>query len=204
MANLVNKDSYFLAIKRRNNDYLPLEWNLTSFYNNEDMQTLDGIDSFTKKISPTELILDILEKNIVDINENFVDFVILFKEKGVIRELLGGACFSDGASFLNANTIYKIIYENRHDKQFINKIYNYLNKVIGNEVFEDFKFLLKNLDLFKEKGDVVVKVALNKIYELDYESLRLLGMYLFSLLQPDVSKTKEKEDKHSLIKNVSY
>ena len=42
---------YLLVIKRKNNDFLPIEWNLTRFYAGEDLNTLEGIDSFTRKIN---------------------------------------------------------------------------------------------------------------------------------------------------------
>lgn len=60
-----NRRNYMLAIKRNNNDYLPLEFNLTSEYNDEDLTTLKGIDSYTKKYDELELIYSIIDANIV-------------------------------------------------------------------------------------------------------------------------------------------
>jgi len=65
---------FLLTIKRNNNDYLPLEWHLTSFYQGEDLTTLKGIDKFTTKITRAELINEILEENMVVVkpNESYV------------------------------------------------------------------------------------------------------------------------------------
>jgi len=48
--------TYCLVIKRKNNDFFPVEWNLTKFYEGENLYTLDGIDKFTTKITRKELI----------------------------------------------------------------------------------------------------------------------------------------------------
>ena len=50
--------TYCLVIKRKNNDYLPVEWNLTKFYQGENLYTLEGIDKFTSKITRKELVTE--------------------------------------------------------------------------------------------------------------------------------------------------
>ena len=60
-----SKDQRFLlVIKRGNNDYLPLEWHRLEIYNNEDLSTLEGIDTFTSKIYLEDLIESIYFRTI--------------------------------------------------------------------------------------------------------------------------------------------
>jgi hypothetical protein len=50
---------YCLVIKRKNNDFLPVDWNLTKFYQGENLYTLDGIHPFSKKnYIPLEITFD--------------------------------------------------------------------------------------------------------------------------------------------------
>jgi hypothetical protein len=63
---------YLLVIKRNNKDYLPLEWNLTSYYGGENLHTIEGIDQFTSKMTQGELIADIINNNIVSGKERFI------------------------------------------------------------------------------------------------------------------------------------
>ena len=68
---------YCLVIKRKNNDFLPVDWNLTKFYQGENMYTFDGIDKFTAKTTRKDLINEILDKNLVSPDEQFECFSII-------------------------------------------------------------------------------------------------------------------------------
>ena len=193
MREVNKRGPFFLAIKRRNNDYLPLEWNLTSLYNGEDLSTLEGIDSFTSRINEAELINAILNKNMVDVDDKFKEFVIIFKEKGVVRELSDGVCFDKNADFLKKSIIHGFLYDKRNDKQVINKIYNFLNNKNGDQPLEELKYILNRMDTFLERGDLYAKIALAKVYELDYENLRSLGMYIANVINVEIEQKMTKK-----------
>ena len=52
----------------------------------------------------------------------------------------------------------------------------------------EIKFILNNLDKFVARGDKAVLLALDKIKDADYETIRLLGMYIKKVLLPFLEK----------------
>lgn len=166
------KQKYLLAIKRGNNDYLLLEWNLTSFYDNEDMTSLEGIDKFTKKITKTDLLLEILKLNIIDLNERFNNFTIIYLVNGKYHELKEGAIFKDDTSILTEDLLIDFIYSNSDNKKLMNMIYNLLVPKVDDQEFTKFKYIIKNIDFFKLKGENGLKASLSIFKNIKYENKR--------------------------------
>lgn len=166
------KQKYLLAIKRGNNDYLLLEWNLTSFYDNEDMTSLEGIDKFTKKITRTDLLLEILKLNIIDLNERFNNFTIIYSANGKYHELKEGAIFKDDTSILTEDLLIDFIYSNSDNKKLMNMIYNLLVPKVDDQEFTKFKYIIKNIDFFKQKGENGLKASLSIFKNIKYENKR--------------------------------
>lgn len=166
------KQKYLLAIKRGNNDYLLLEWNLTSFYDNEDMTSLEGIDKFTKKITRTDLLLEILKLNIIDLNERFNNFTIIYLVNGKYHELKEGAIFKDDTSILTEDLLIDFIYSNSDNKKLMNMIYNLLVPKVDDQEFTKFKYIIKNIDFFKQKGENGLKASLSIFKNIKYENKR--------------------------------
>ena len=166
------KQKYLLAIKRGNNDYLLLEWNLTSFYDNEDMTSLEGIDKFTKKITKTDLLLEILKLNIIDLNERFNNFTIIYLVNGKYHELKEGAIFKDDTSILTEDLLIDFIYSNSDNKKLMNMIYNLLVPKVDDQEFTKFKYIIKNIDFFKQKGENGLKASLSIFKNIKYENKR--------------------------------
>ena len=166
------KQKYLLAIKRGNNDYLLLEWNLTSFYDNEDMTSLEGIDKFTKKITRTDLLLEILKLNIIDLNERFNNFTIIYLVNGKYHELKEGAIFKDDTSILTEDLLIDFIYSNSNNKKLMNMIYNLLVPKVDDQEFTKFKYIIKNIDFFKQKGENGLKASLSIFKNIKYENKR--------------------------------
>lgn len=166
------KQKYLLAIKRGNNDYLLLEWNLTSFYDNEDMTSLEGIDKFTKKITKTDLLLEIVRLNIIDLNERFNNFAIIYSANGKYHELKEGAIFKDDTSILTEDLLIDFIYSNSDNKKLMNMIYNLLVPKVDDQEFTKFKYIIKNIDFFKQKGENGLKASLSIFKNIKYENKR--------------------------------
>lgn len=166
------KQKYLLAIKRGNNDYLLLEWNLTSFYDNEDMTSLEGIDKFTKKITKTDLLLEIVRLNIIDLNERFNNFAIIYSANGKYHELKEGAIFKDDTSILTEDLLIDFIYSNSDNKKLMNMIYNLLVPKVDDQEFTKFKYIIKNIDFFKLKGENGLKASLSIFKNIKYENKR--------------------------------
>ena len=73
--------NYLLVIKRDRNNYLSIEWNLTKFYNNENLFLLPDIDNFTRKLSRIDLLSELLKNNLVEPEEKYIDFAIIYKNR---------------------------------------------------------------------------------------------------------------------------
>jgi hypothetical protein len=166
--------NYLLVIKRRNNDFLPVEWHLTKFYNNENLNTLEGIDSFTRKITSLELIEEIVAKNLVEPTEQFEKFAIIYISNNKTRELKEGTFFKENNIIFSEDDLIKLIIKNKNNKDFLNQIYNICNIKTSEEKIQEFKFIIKNLDLFEARGENGLKAALSIFKEISYAKKRTI------------------------------
>lgn len=184
-----NSKVYLLAIKRGNNDYLPLEWNLTKFYHNENLYTLEGIDSFTKNVTKKELLQEVLKLNMIDSNERYVDFAIIYPVNNKFNELKEGCIFKDDYEILDENTIISYIIANRNNKSILNKITNLCKGKTEDSKVEEFKYLLKNLDLFITASPEKTFISLQKFKTVNYENRRSILIKLSKrVIIPELKK----------------
>lgn len=163
--------NYLLVIKRNNNDYRTLEWNMTHLYHGEDLTTLKGIDSFTSKITKIELLEEILKENFIDINDKFQDFAIIYYEKGKTRELKDGTIFKEDY-FMPEDTFLNYLLNNQNNKKILSQIYNLCVLKSSNPKLEEFKYILKNISIFQLKDQKTVLAALLQFKELPYNIKR--------------------------------
>lgn len=189
---------YLLVIKRGNHDYLPLEWNLTSFYNGENLYTLEGIDSFTRKMTRVDLVNDVLNKNMVQPEERYRGFAIIFYENGKNREVKEGTMFLEDIHIFDDEEFINFILEHINDKKFLSLIYNMCDIKSDDSKLGEFKFALKNIDLFKLKGLHGVLAALSLFKEIGYETRRKI---LFRVSTNASLKENKVQDDYLLKKN---
>lgn len=163
---------YVLAIKRNNNDYLPLEWQLTPFYHGEPLSTLEGIDTFTKPISDVDLLVSLIDANMLDPEERFQSFAIIYQEKGRIRELKDGAIFFNYPIVKEDEFIYFIL-NNMQNKKLINRIYNVCATIhIVDESLEKFKLSINNLEQLQAMHPKAPELALRVFTSIPYDAKR--------------------------------
>lgn len=136
---------YLLVIKRNNKDYLPLEWNLTSYYGGENLNTIEGIDQFTSKMTQGELIADIINNNIVSGKERFIKFAIIYSENGRIRELREEVIFQDKVAICNDLATIKFLVSNYRNKEMLNNIITKFNLENESPELQQFILLIKNI-----------------------------------------------------------
>ena len=173
---------YLLVIKRGNNDYLPIEWKLLKSYNNEDLNTLEGIDKFTSKHDKLSLITDIINSNMLNLDEKFQDFAIIYSEKGRNRIIKEGIIFQNKTHYTDPEYITNIIFDNIKNKQFLNNLSNLCKD--SNIKVQEFKYILKNIEIFISKGNNAIKAALYKYNEIPYEIQRKLSFNILEKLLP--------------------
>lgn len=163
-----DEKTYLLVIKRNNNDYLPLEWHLTSYYNGENLSTIEGIDSFTSKITKAELLAEVLKLNMIDDDEKFLDFAIIYYEKGKNREEKEGTIFLEDQIDLNTENFINYIAKAVEDKIFLNQLYNACYSKKEEQALTEFKFILKNINYFINRGHNAVYAALSIFNKISY------------------------------------
>lgn len=171
---------YMLVIKVDKNNYRPLEWEQLSSYNKEDLTTLEGIDKFTSKQKEYKLLEEIMDKALVEPNDLFNSFSIIYKEKGRVREIKEGVIFEDNSDSINDKEIINILKENYNNKNLINHIINILNKNKDQQTNQEFIIILKNLDYFAEKSKNALIAALDKYKELNYKEKRTIGLSILT------------------------
>lgn len=177
-----NDLQYMLVIKRDKNDYCPLDWHTLTIYDKEDLSTLEGIDKFTSKILPHDLISIILDESLAEDYDLFKKFTIIYKEKGKYREVKEEIIWSDIAPYVTDDSIINIININYQDKELINYIINLLNKHKENELYKELIFIFKNLDFFASKSKNAIKAALDKYKEIPYKDKRALSINIYRKL----------------------
>lgn len=180
---------YLLAIKRGNNDYLPLEWHLTKYYQNENLYTLEGIDAFTKKVTKEDLLLELINQNMIDLNERFISFAIIYPVGNKFNELKEGCIFKNDHNILDENTVLSYIIANKNNKNILNKITNLCKGKTEDSKIEEFKCLVKNLDLFLEVNPEKTIKALQKFKTVNYENRRSILIKLSKrVIIPEITK----------------
>jgi hypothetical protein len=182
--------TYCLVLKRKNNDYLPIEWNLLKFYNGENLYTLEGIDAFTSKITRKELIEEILNCNLVNPTDPFAGFAIIFKNKNKTRELKEGSIFREDNAVLSEEELINFLVTIQDNKQLINEVYNICHFKDESEKVKEFKFVLRNIGIFKLKGENGVKGALSIFKSISYENKRTIILRIVDTIFPRIMKNK--------------
>lgn len=169
------------AMKLNNNDYFPIHKSYIDLaIENDDFNTLKGIDEFTSIYTKEELFesfvrsnvlkeetFDILRNNIYKDNPN-VGFVIIYNENGRIRELKA-ISKEDGIYEFDVLEYLLNIIDN---KNLINQICNFiLTKNYISEDLKTFVILLSNHE------DDIIRVYYSN---LDYIDQRILKVYVFN------------------------
>ncbi len=189
MEEIVQK-KFLLAAKRDKNDYLPLEWSKTSLYAGEDMNSLEGIDQFTSKTTELDLLNEILACGLMDLEDKYMQFVIIFFENGKWREVKEGVAFADKV-ILDDSSFISYVQSHIDDKEFINYITTLYNKVFTSYGSQQFYFALKNMNFFKEKGEKYVRAGLELFKNMTYEEKRKLRISVSNrLLKPETTNAR--------------
>lgn len=193
--------TYCLVIKRKNNDFLPVEWNLTKFYQGENLYTLEGIDTFTSKITRKELVQELLTLNIINPEDEFMGFSIIYKSKNKTRELKEGSIFHEDNAVISEDQLIEFLLGIQDNRQLLNEVFNLCHFKEEDEKVKEFKFVLKQIDLFKIKGDNGVKGALSTFKCIPYDKKRTIILRIVDTIFPRL--TKKIEANKLELKNVA-
>ena len=165
------------------------------------MYTLDGIDKFTAKTTRKDLINEILDKNLVSPDEQFECFAIIYKTKKGARELKEGVIFSEDTAVLSEDELIDFLLTIQDNKQLLNEVFNICHFKDDDEQVKEFKFVLKQIDLFKAKGQNGVKAALSLFKKISYDKKRTIILRIVDTIFPRI--TKKLEANKLELKNVA-
>ena len=100
---------YLLAIERRPNDYIPISWNLSLLYNQQDINSLEKIDKLTSSTDETLLKVQFISENLL--SEECLDkpLVIIFEENERIRKLESSIVTMDEKEVIEPSYIYNFL-----------------------------------------------------------------------------------------------
>lgn len=156
------EDKYYLAVETKPNNYFPVELLNLSIAKGFTTQKLDELDNFTLKFTKKEIKEAIKEANLLEITDD-MDLVIIYNEKKRMRktQILTKDLDFDMWAYI------KVQY---NDKNFRNKIYNFLANKISKEELER----LKGHDTWEEFVRIILAMP--------YVIQRKLYFYLYELL----------------------
>lgn len=152
------EDKYYLAVETKPNNYFPIDLLNLSISNFKTIESLELLDAFTSKFTEEEIMNAIIEANLLEVNKN-MPIILIYNEKNVIRKV--PVLTKD-----NYYDMWEYIKNNYQDKNFLNKLYNFLNNKVDKDLIKD----LKKVEEFKE--------LLKIINELPYKIQRKLYFYL--------------------------
>ncbi len=148
------EDKYYLAIETKPNNYFPinlLDLNIAS----KNIDKLEELDAFTSKYSKEELINLIKEANLLEITDN-MEVIVIYNEKNVIRK-------SPVLTKENVYNMWSYLKVNYEDKNFVNKIYNFLKNKIDSESLNKIKNT-NNQDSFLKNISSLPYLVQRKLY----------------------------------------
>ena len=125
------ENKYYLAIETKPNNYFPLNLLDIKLFN-KTSNKIEEIDSLTLKYTKREIMEAIKEANLLEIDYD-MPLVIIYVEKEKTRKV-------EALTKDNSFDMWESLKENYQDKNYCNKIINFLN----NKISDDTLNILKN------------------------------------------------------------
>ena len=153
------ENKYNLAIITKPKNYFPINLLDLKLGCNYNINKLEELDNFTLKYTEEEIRQAIKEANLLDITED-MPLVVIYYEKNVIRTM---RALTKNINF----DMWQYIKDNYNDKNFKNKIYNFLNSKIEEDISN-----LKVANNLKEFVTIITKlpyIIQRKLYFYLYE-----------------------------------
>lgn len=152
------ENKYYLAIETKPNNYFPINLLDVKIFN-KTTDKIEEIDSLTLKYTKEEIINAIKEANLLEVNYD-MPLVIVYVEKEKTRKV-------EALTKDNSFDMWQKLKDNYQDKNYCNKIINFLNNKISEKELNELK---------ENKGQ---EEFLRIISELPYFIERKLYFYLY-------------------------
>lgn len=153
------ENKYYLAIELRPNNYFPIQLFDLKIARGLSIHSLEELDAFTLRFTKKEIMDAVREANLLEVNDDMSLVVIYYENKNTRKmEALTKDYNYD---------MWGLLKENYHNKVFLNKIVNFLNKKIDASLLDRIKNSQREDDFFRSLG------------ELSYLMQRKLYFYLY-------------------------
>jgi hypothetical protein len=155
------EDKCYLAIETRPKNYFPINLLDLSISPGYHITKMNELDAFTLKYTKQEIIDAIKEANLLDIDDN-MPLVLIYNEKNMVRK---ASVLTKDISF----NLWQDIQNNFNDKKYLNKIINFLNNKVSDEVIIKLKSS-KDLNSFCRVISSIPYLVERKLYFYLYEN----------------------------------
>lgn len=152
------ENKYYLAVETKPNNYFPVNLPDLSIFK-VTTTNLNELDSLTLKYTKKEIMQAIEEANLLEINSNMA-LVVMYYEKEKTRKV---KALTKDIDF----DMWKNLSDNLSDKNYRNKVINFLNNLVSKE------------EIAKIKSAFDIKEFLVNISILPYQVIRKLYFYLY-------------------------
>ena len=188
--------NYYLVIRVGKNSFLPIDWRETSFYEGENLYTLQGIDKFTSKILSIDLLKECLRLNLLKADDLFSSLEILYIENGKNHTIKEGPIFLEDNYVMGEDMLIEYIINNRNNKETINNIIMQASIKEKDEKLDEFLLTLKNISKLPKDNDVL-REYLSIFKTLTYEQKRTIC----KRLSESIYRSKEKASSNKKVLN---
>lgn len=155
------ENKFYLAIETKPNNYFPINIGDVKLFQNKITTNLEELDALTLKFTKKEIMNAIKEANLLEIEED-MPLIVLYYEKGHARKI---KALTKDISF----DMWASIKENYANKNYQNKIINYLNNKVSPEELEKIKEST-NLEEFLKSISSIPYFMERKLYFYLYEN----------------------------------
>lgn len=154
------ENKYYLAIEVRSKNYFPINLFDLKIFKGKSTTNLEELDSLTLPFTKKEIMDDIREANLLEVRDD-MPLVVIYYENKYTRKL---EALTKDYNY----DMWKLLDERYGDKLFLNKLVNFLNHKIEDELLQKLKNVSSKEEFLKIMGNLSYFVQ-RKLYFYLYE-----------------------------------
>lgn len=154
------ENKYYLAIEVRPKNYFPINLFDLKIFKGKSTTNLEELDSLTLPFTKKEIMDDIREANLLEVRDD-MPLVVIYYENKYTRKL---EALTKDYNY----DMWKLLDERYGDKLFLNKLVNFLNHKIEDELLQKLKNVSSKEEFLKIMGNFSYFVQ-RKLYFYLYE-----------------------------------
>ena len=175
--------TYNLAIKKKKKDYILLDVNKLPGFENENLNTLGGIDSFTSKQFKTDLLDSVIHEGIMKNKKDFVEFVPVYTINGKFREVKEGTIFKEDEIDISYDAFIDLFIKNGEDKTLRNYILKLDFGDMKSLALEKFLDVIADYESIMDSEERIIKKYLSIVKDVPYQEYRILAINTYKKIK---------------------